>query len=193
VLRRYLGQSFWQVDLLQLQAEVMRLEWVRRSEVSRHWPGILRVRLTFQTPVARWNDQGLINDAGQVYYPLKITPYLNLVQLRGRDHQAEEVLKHLVQFQQQLDRLALKIQSLHLKDSGIWEVDLVNGQRLVIDREQALSRLERFVQAYPKVKKSYLDLAQGFDLRYSNGFILKKKKSLVSAVSEEKEQTEGQR
>lgn len=175
VLNRYLGQSFWQVDLLQLQSELVRLEWVRSATVTRQWPDTLSIKLIFQTPVARWNENGLINCAGQVFYPLDLTPYLNLVQLQGRDENAAEVLSHLVQFQQQLDKLRMKIQSLQLRDSGVWEVRLLSGKTLVMDREQALSRLERFVMAYPKVEKSYLKVAQGFDLRYSNGFIVKKK------------------
>ncbi|GAB6035358.1 cell division protein FtsQ/DivIB [Galenea microaerophila] len=183
ILKRALGQSFWQVDLLQLQSDLTRLEWVRSVVVTRQWPDTLQVKLHLQTPVARWNRNGLINDAGQVYYPLNLQPYLDLVQLQGQDKDAAEVLKHLVQFQQRLNALGMQIQSLQLKESGVWDIHLVNGQTLVVDRAHAMSRLQRFVQAYPKVEKSSLKVAQGFDLRYSNGFIIQKKTI--------KDQTEG--
>ncbi len=173
VVKPYLGDSFWQVDLLQLQSDLARLEWVRSAAVSRFWPDTLKVRLVLQKPVVRWNENGLVNDAGQVFYPLDISPFENLVRLKGEDADAAEVLKALVVFQQRLQPLGMKIAQLELAPSGIWKITLLDGRTLVADREKGAEELRRFALAYPKVEKSYLKVAQGFDLRYSNGFIIK--------------------
>ena len=177
VVKPYLGDSFWQVDLSQLRSAIVRLEWVRGADIRRLWPDTLHIKLTLQKPVARWNENGLINDAGQVFYPTDLAPFKNLVQLRGKDAEAEEVLKALVSFQLCLQPLGRQIAQLTLAPSGVWKITLVNGQTLIADKEKGLEEMQRFVRAYPKLEKSYLKVAQGFDLRYSNGFIVKLKAS----------------
>jgi cell division protein FtsQ len=174
VVALYKGQSFWQADLLTLQSNLVRLEWVRSASISRVWPETLKIQLVLQKPVARWGERGLVNEVGQVFYPLDIAPYENLVALNGEEVNAPEVLKALVAFQAILQPLDFKIKTLSQMPSGDWKIELLSGKVIWLGEKDAKHSLQRFVLAYPKVAKSERKLAHGFDLRYSNGFSIYK-------------------
>ena len=174
VLAPYLGHSFWEVQLNQIQADLTRLDWVSQAVVKRSWPDQLIISIEEQTPVARWGDSGLINHTGEVFYPRSLLEFDNFVRIEGRLERSAQILAKLAEFQGKVDALEWSISSLtELKDGG-WQVEILDGPKLLLAKKDNLQQLTRFVRAYDQLMDGLRKSAQVYDLRYSNGFSIKR-------------------
>ena len=167
----YLGLSFWKIPLHKIQADLTRLDWIKSAEVKRQWPNLLYISFTEQKPVARWNESGLINTLGQVFFPKSITEFENLVQLQGELDDSSAILSQLVFLQKQFDQLDMLVAELSYYDQ-VWRISVLDGPEIVVDSELFEKKIVRFVRAYPKVDLELRKSARIYDLRYSNGFII---------------------
>lgn len=176
VIDPYMGQSFWRVDLERLHADLVRLEWVYQAQVSRRWPNQLRVALVEQTPVARWQDDGLLNQQGAIFYPHQIDAFKQLVKLDGNPLNSAKILKTLADFQQRFDQMGWLIEKLTQHPDRSWQIHFLSGSQLWVDDTDQNTKLTRFIRAYSKTDPALRKFAQVYDLRYSNGFVMKQSK-----------------
>ncbi len=174
VVKPYLGSSFWDMPLDKLQAEFTRMDWVESAEVKRQWPDQLYIHIKEQVPVARWNEDGLINGAGEVFFPADISAYADLVQLQGKLEDSTIILAELVKAQALFNEVEMTIASISLQDQ-VWYLKTLQGPEIIIDSNHADAKLQRFVKALPKLDKALRNSARVYDLRYSNGFIVANK------------------
>ncbi|PLA75161.1 hypothetical protein CYQ88_02750 [Hydrogenovibrio sp. SC-1] len=174
VVEPYMGKSFWRVDLERLHADLVRMEWVYQAQVTRRWPNQLRVELIEQTPVARWQDEGLLNQLGEIFYPHQIDPFQQLVKLDGNPLNAASILQTLSDFQQQFSQLGWHIEKLSQQPDRSWQLDFLSGIRLLVDDTDQKSKIDRFMRAFAKTDPALRKFAQVYDLRYSNGFVIKR-------------------
>lgn len=173
-LAPYVGSSFWQVELTQIQADLVRLDWVSQAVVKRSWPDQLIISIEEQVPVARWGESGLINHKGEVFFPKEVTEFSNFVQLDGELENSSQILAKLAEFQTMLDAIEWRISALRLSVEGAWQVQILDGPQLLIAQKQDRAQLQRFVRAYGQLKEELRNSAQVYDLRYSNGFSIKR-------------------
>lgn len=84
-VKPYLDSNFFSADLNAIKQAVESLPWVQSASVRRSWPNQLQVVIREQHAVARWKDQVLINEQGQLFHPGHIPDELSrkLVQLNG--------------------------------------------------------------------------------------------------------------
>ena len=172
VIEPYLGHSFWDIPLDELQADLVRLDWILDASVKRKWPNLLFVAVEEQTAVARWHDHGLVNRMGEVFFPTELTGFENLVQLNGKLEASAKILKGLAVFQQQLAPLEMMVARLSLSSDGVWRIQTLNGVTVVVDDANHVSKIDRFVRAHPQIESELRNSASVYDLRYSNGFIV---------------------
>ncbi len=172
VMQHYLGRSFWEVELETIQSELTRLDWASSALVKRSWPDQLYVSIQEQKPVARWQQAGLVNQAGVVFYPKDLAGFNNLVVLDGQLADSAKILVRLTTFQTALKSIEFTIAALSLQLDGIWQIRLLNGSKIILDMTDDDIRLDQFVRAYPKLSKALRKSPQVYDLRYSNGFIV---------------------
>jgi len=175
VVKPYLGQSFWTVNLDELQSDLIKMDWVYRAQVKRQWPHTLLISIEEQNPVVRWGENALLNKYGEIFYPLNIQNYQNLVLLKGPVQHSKLILKDLVQMQTQFNQLSWRIKSLSEAADGVWTVQFIKAPTVVLDEAQWVHKLNRFILSYKKVKLSVRKLATQIDLRYSNGFVVKER------------------
>lgn len=176
VLEPFLGQSFWEVDLSQVHAKVVRLDWVYKATVVRRWPDKLRIEVIEQKPVARWGDSALLNHVGEIFYPYNIDVFQQLVTLEGSDASAKQVLIRFQQLQQAFDSLKWSIVKLSVSSGKVWQIDFASGRQMLLDDVSWQAKIARFIRAYGAVKPALRKFAQVYDLRYSNGFVIKQNK-----------------
>jgi len=175
VVAPYLGSSFWDIPLNQIQAELTHLDWVRSAEVKRKWPNLLYISTIEHVPVARWGETGLVNRSGNVFFPHSIEGFENLVRLEGALDKSQEVLQAFVQLQKQFTVIDLVIESVELSASEVWNIQVLDGPEIVLDSLDYERKLQRFILAYPKLESSMRKSERVYDLRYSNGFIIAQK------------------
>lgn len=180
----YVGQSFWRIDLERLHADILHLDWVYKVKVKRRWPNKLILEITEQKPVARWGDDGLLNQEGDIFYPYDIGSFQRMVVLDGSAIQSRALLQKLQVFQDAFSTLNWTIDSMTAQADGVWRIHFLSGVTLLLDDHDWQGKLDRFIRAYPKTHQDLRKFAHVFDLRYSNGFVIKQKTPQSRPASE---------
>ena len=180
----FLNKGLLWLPTRELKSALLNLPWVKTVDVQRVWPGELIVTLTEQTPSAYWNQTDLLNTQGQLFKSEPLSPVLInelglLPWLAGPDNQLDTVNTVWEQYEMLSHVLALdqlKIAVLELTPDQSWEIKLNNGIPLMLGSDNIVSRLKRFVAAYPKIFDNNLhavDYIEYIDLRYNNGLAVK--------------------
>jgi len=166
----YVTGGFFTVDVAAIRTAAEQLPWVHKARVKRIWPATLRLQIEEQLPVARWGEQGFLNERGEPFVPEATAISLVLPSLAGPDGQELKVLENFKQVSKTLAPLGITVTRMQLDNRRAWHLQLDNAVLLELGRADAGQRLQRFVRAYPNVFAGRLDDLRHVDLRYSNGF-----------------------
>ena len=175
VVADQITKGFFEVDVEAVRAASRALPWVREVSVRRVWPDSLHVAIVERQPVARWNDEALVEADGSLFEPHGRARDLNLPMLTGPTQSEREVLAAYGRFRTALGPLGGGIESLRLLERGGWRLVLVNGTTLVLAEGQGASTLKRFARAAAKEIAEHLDQIEQGDLRYAGGFAVRLK------------------
>jgi cell division protein FtsQ len=188
VAERKVRGTFFTVDLERVRESLEKLPWVREARVERRWPDTLVVALTEHVPLARWNDNALVSETGEVFIAALGQP---LPRLFGPDDSSYEVVDAYRRHQAALAPLGMSISELRLTPRRSWRIRLDNGMQLALGRLQPDERLARFVALYPRLFSAQAagptptgTAVKGavaaapvtpvtVDLRYSDGFAIR--------------------
>lgn len=178
VIAPYIKGSFFSLNISKISKHIMALPWIYAVDISRIWPDGIIINVTEQTPIARWNNNSLLNSNADIFSPDKSTMPDNLPLLSGPDDQAAEVLQYYEIMSQALSAINLKIVQLDLDAQGSWHLLLNDGITALLGNTNVMSRLQTFIKVYHKVVgKKEKDVAR-IDLRYNTGFSIKWKKNM---------------
>jgi cell division protein FtsQ len=167
VVKRAVGGSFFTVDLEQTRRSFEQLPWVRKVSVRRHFPWSLEVTLEEHVPLARWNNNALVNTYGEVFAGHS---KLLLPEFNGEPDSSVQVAQMYAAMSRQLEILHRSIAQINLSPRYAWQLRLDNGLLLELGREQMQQRLARFVAVYPYSLAMMASRVNYVDLRYRNGF-----------------------
>jgi cell division protein FtsQ len=186
VAERQVRGTFFTVDLERVRNSLEKLPWVREARVERRWPDILVVSLVEHVPLARWNDDALVGESGEVFVAAASA---KLPRLSGPEDASAEVVDAYRRHQAALAPLGMTITELRLSPRRAWRIRLDNGMTLALGREQTGARLARFIDLYPRLfgaqpATQVVAALQGpapavpvvpvtVDLRYPDGFAVR--------------------
>ena len=161
--------NFFALDLSAMVAGLEALPWVYRASVRRRWPRDLHVAFSEQQLAARWGEDASLNHIGELVEirDAVVTPPLPL--LEGPPGTHPQVLQRYREFVQVLAPSGLHPAAVTLTSRRTWRMRLSNGLTLVLERENAQHKLERFVQVYENVLAAHERSIKQVDLRYTNG------------------------
>jgi cell division protein FtsQ len=175
-LQRTLGAAvdggFFGVDLQRVRDAALSLPWVAQARVTRVWPDRLLVEVKEQVPVARWNGEGLVNPAGEVFYPKRMDGLSLPLWLRGPEGKAAQMLAFYRRVQPGFRARGLRIREVELDRRGEWRLGLNNGMAIVVGREQKDYRIERLLGVYAVLNQEKRSIER-IDLRYEQGFAVR--------------------
>lgn len=175
VVADQITKGFFEVDVEAVRLASLALPWVREASVRRVWPDSLHVAIVEREPVARWNDETLMELDGTLFQPHGKAVELHLPELFGPTESEREVLAAHGRFRTVLGLLGGGIESLRLMERGGWRVKLANGTTLVLADGQDAATLKRFARAAAKEIAEHLDRIEQVDLRYAGGFAVRLK------------------
>jgi cell division protein FtsQ len=172
VIREELRGTFFTLRLADARASLQRVPWVKSVALRRRWPDGLEVSLLEHEPLARWNDNALVDTEGEAF---SADYDGELPQLIGPEGSAALVAARFRDFGKTLAPRSLSIAELRLSPRGAWQLRTSGRARLTIElgRNTPGERLSRLVSYYSRTLGALARAGtpvEYVDLRYRNGF-----------------------
>ena len=165
--------GFFSSDLEGLTNRLRDMPWVELVAVRRVWPDALHITIIEQQAVAYWNDNALLNVAGQTFKPVKESFPHGLPQFNGPKGTEMQMLERYFSMRETLQTQARDIDVLTLDARRTWQLTLDNGISLALGRSNNQQRLQRFTRAYARLSNEKQEKITTVDLRYTNGFAVR--------------------
>lgn len=202
IVKAGIDGGYFTVDLKKIRAGLMHQPWIKNVSLRRQWPATLDVMITEQKPVAYWNQDGYINDSGEVFKPRNIDRKVNLPVLNGPEGHHNNVWKFMNVLYQEMALLDFEVVRLDLDERRSWHLvvskskelpaseNAVNTIDVKLGRFETEKRLQRFVQILPSLTVAHgtSDSAltekniKAIDMRYPNGFAVQMADMQVSGA-----------
>jgi cell division protein FtsQ len=157
------------VDLKTLRQLALDIGWLKEVRISRQWPDALTFELVEQTPVARWNDDQLLNPDGVPFTFAPLAPPSGLPDLAGPNSSSQEVWAYYQTLGERFATLDLTLDQLRLEPRGAWRLQLSDGAWVMLGRRQQQARLKRLVASWQGELGEHAGAIRYVDLRYPNG------------------------
>ena len=171
-LKRAVDGGFFGTDLRKVRDAALSLPWVASARITRIWPNRLKVEVTEQKAVARWNGRALVNPRGQVFRPRRLPDPPPKVNLHGPEGSAPVVLAAWARWQGRFAGKGLQLEELRLDRRGSWKLKLADGPWIVLGRDHQDQRLERLLGVWSVLSEDQQNLRR-VDLRYEQGFAVR--------------------
>lgn len=166
VIRLSQSGSFFELDVNSVHTAMEQQPWIYRASVRKQWPHTLQIYLVEQTPVAAWNGDMVLNPYGESFNV--DSSALQLPALFGPGGSEVTALEGYNAMALLLSTSNLAIKELQLSERFAWQLQLDNGIKLNLGRQQFMDRLQRFVDVYPLLVNSGKAI-EYIDLRYDTG------------------------
>ncbi len=163
------GQTWLSADLPALRRAARNIDWLAEVRLSREWPYTLAFELVEQVPVARWNDDYLLNPDGEPFAFEPIEPPEGLPDLAGPVGSGAEVLAYHNRLSSRFDPMGITISQLRLEPRGAWRLQLDDGVWVMLGRSDRDARLARLAAAWERQLGPHAAHIRYIDLRYPNG------------------------
>jgi cell division protein FtsQ len=170
----YARKGFFAIRLADAQAAVAALPWVERAEVRKRWPDVVEVRIVEHRPFARWGEDRLLSEDGDLF-PVagadvpKELPRFDVDAPRTR---IADVVALYNEAKAMFAPEGLAVREVSLDRRGSWSLVLSNGTQVVVGSQEARLRLARFARLLPTLLAQRPQPLARADLRYTNGFAL---------------------
>lgn len=164
--------GFFAVRLGDAQAAVAKLPWVEHAEVHKRWPDVLEVKIVEHRPFALWGKDRLLSEQGRIFPRGALVPPKGLPQLDGPDARVADVVSLYNQSREMFAAQPLQVRAMRLDARGSWSLRLSDGTEVVVGKNEARLRLQRFARLLPQLLAQKQQSLRRADLRYTNGFAL---------------------
>lgn len=170
--QHYVG-NFFRVDVAEVQAFMLQQPWVYQVAVRKQWPDALVVVVTEQQPVARWNQQQLLNIQGDLFTAPIQELATELPLLTGPEGSQQDALAMFGHIKGLLALHQYSPASLALTERFSWQLTLSDGIALKLGRDDILKRVQRFIELHPVISKYKTEAVSEVDLRYDTGIAVR--------------------
>jgi cell division protein FtsQ len=171
VVLPYVRRGFFAVDLESMRTQLASLPWVQKAEVRKRWPDRLEVSLSEYRPLARWGENRLLSENGEIF-PAPAVPLPSLPQFEAPDDRAADMIAFHNLARPLFLGIGRQVIAATLSARGSWSLRLSDGTEIDIGRGDPEARLERFARLMPRLLSAEHRPLLRADLRYTNGFAL---------------------
>ncbi|MBC7786821.1 MAG: FtsQ-type POTRA domain-containing protein [Methylophilaceae bacterium] len=171
IVARHLNGNFFTLDLIKARDAFEKLPWARKVSVRRRWPDKLEVVIEEHEALGRWGDIALVNNHGELFHAASDS---DLPVFFGPADGVLEVAQSYSNYSKVLNVAQLKVTQVALSPRRAWEVKTDKGLLINIGREHMDERLQKFVGAYASTLARLNGRVIYADLRYPNGFAVRR-------------------
>ena len=183
VLRAYIGQGFFSLDIRDLQQSLHASSWTESVSIRRVWPDKLKVTITEKKPVARWDDRHLLSASARVFRAdTAAFGHLPLVHASG--HGPAWALQRFHRLQASFELVGEQIVALRVDSRGSVDVELIDGLEIRLGRDDVERKVERLASIYDAQILPRREQIRRLDMRYSNGFAVAWKEEVLQGRDE---------
>jgi len=165
--------SYFTVDLGAVRDAARDLDWVSDVQVRKQWPDTVRVLVFEHQPLAHWTGDQLLGAGGVAFEVPGAREFQGLPWLEGPNGAEHQVFDTWRAWNETLFGVGLEIERIRLDRRGAWSLELNNGTRAQLGREEPSLRLERLVASWPNLVRLHEKAPMIIDLRYANGFAVR--------------------
>jgi len=173
VLAPFMGNGFFDFNVVAAKNELESHPWVFQASVKRIWPDTLSLHLTEQVAIARWGEEQLLNQYGELFLPDGAQQMNALPMLTGPQDSQETVMEQYQKLNQILFPAGLRLSGLSLSRRGSWEYLLNENMQVAAGREGVFEKTQRFIDFYKSQSLEQSSKILSIDLRYGNGIAVK--------------------
>lgn len=164
-----LAGGFFSLHLRVIRNALLMYPWIETVSFRRVWPNTLRVRLLEHVALARFGTNCVLSLHDQVFCPeLKTIPQ-NLPLINAPVDQAMTVGTFYQNASALAKLIGTTINVLTVNAEKSWSLELSNGVKVELGRQEPLKRFTRFIAVYPKIINSSKESIVSVDLRYPDG------------------------
>ena len=169
--------DFFATDVGEVRKIALGVAWVDEVSVRKVWPGKLHVQVRERQAAARWHSGGLVDIDGAWFHPGGGKGLERLPVLCGPDGTSEEMLKRLRVLSGILAPVGQDVVRLELNRASGWQIELADGLTLLAGHDFPDSALNKIARALPSMLGDRFAEAENIDLRYTNGFAVRFKRT----------------
>ena len=175
IKNKYIKKNFFGVNLQDTREAFKKLPWVRDVSIRRDWDKFgLLVEIESHKPIARWSNRGLVNSYGEIFHAAYED---NLPLFLGPDEFVREMTVKYNQINKILKKELMQIGTISLSNRLSWEIYTNNNIRFFLGKEggkNILRKLDVAIENYQFVLSELKSRVEYVDLRYKDGFAVKK-------------------
>ena len=176
IVAKHLKGNFFTLDLEKTRDAFEKLPWARNVSVRRRWPDKLDVVIEEHQALARWGNIALVNTHGELFQAATDS---DLPVFYGPGDGVMEVTKSYGNYSQILNKVDIKIVQVTLSPRRAWEIKTDKSLKIALGRVDMDTRLDKFAKAYKSTLSQLHVKVIYADLRYPNGFAVRKPLSLI--------------
>lgn len=182
ILEAFMGAGFFEFDVAGVKARLEQHPWIRQATVKKQWPDTIALNLVEEVGIARWGEGELINQYGEIFRP-GTQQGLNLPRLSGPKDSQMKVMEQFRAVNQLFFPAGLRVTELRLSERGNWSLHLNDRLNVTAGRGDVMNKLTRFLDFYNEQPEDSAAALVAVDLRYDNGFAVRKINEDLSGVA----------
>ena len=190
IKNKFIKKNFFAVNLQETREAFKKLPWIRDVSIRRDWNKFgLLVEIESHKPIGRWNNRGLVNSFGEIFnaaYDEKLPLFV------GSDEFVGEMSVKYNQINKILEKELMQIGTISLSNRLSWEIYTNNQMRFFLgkaDGNNIIKRLEILIENYQFILSESKSRIEYVDLRYKDGFAVKKLNEKLYKIKKAKKTT----
>ena len=170
-------QNFFNINPLNIQKELINHPWIKKIEVYKKFPDKLIIKITERVAIAIFNDISLVDGSGNIFK--KLEKKKNLLKFYADDQKEVKYIynfyKKFIKFQN-LNNIQIDISYIKINSIKEFIVRTKANNLIYFGSKNIDERLGRFIQLYGSIELENLNNVEYFDMRYTNGVSVKKRR-----------------
>jgi|TARA_B110000971_G_scaffold123070_1_gene126042 cell division protein FtsQ len=171
IANEYIDGNFFSINLDHTRKAFKKLAWVREIAIRRKWPDTLVVTIEEHKPIARWGKIDLVNSHGEIF---NAATQEDLPSFIGYERFVKNITLKYMKMNKILSKELMQVGTISLSERLSWEIITDNNVRVILGKDNIIKKINLFTNNYQNILAELNNRIEYVDLRYKDGFSVKK-------------------